>query len=460
MNKFPREHNRFEFVLMMALAVAVVSYGVFVLFFVSSTYQIGIRTALTPNIQGTPTRYLESRSTGKPRSGDLVTRVGDEPEIRVWSDLLRGPGQLQAKITRGETDPSWYYFNDDEDRHYVAATCMRKDGTESYILWCELYRYPLEEMVPSLIWLFLKAALFIIGFAVYWKRPDDLSARRFYIVCVVTLGAYIGGYHWSYIAVNPILLIAFMICAVLLPVVHLHFYLTFPRPNDLVEKYPGRTLATIYGVASVNLAVLFGLYAAVRYSEPGAPVRQYLLWAIYGSFGLASLWYLACIASLVHSLRTVQDVMERNQVKCILVGVFFSLFPIVPSLYIVLASPDRFVEGAVTWPMFGASLMVTVAFAVGMTRYRLMELDRSSIRAWVTPWSRCWRGCSIMASCSSAPFSTADSCQARLCLRPWRSVHRRCCSFCYSMRPEAGFSACLIAESAAASRRSIRRCNR
>ena len=68
--------------------------------------------------------------------------------------------------------------------------------------------------------------------------------------------------------------------------------------------------------------------------------------------------------------------MERKQVKCISVGVFFSLFPIGHSLYIVLAEPARFVEGAVTWPMFGASVIVTLAFAIGMTRYRLMELDK------------------------------------------------------------------------------------
>ena len=361
---------------MMALAIVIVGYGTFVLFFVSSTYQIGIRSALTPNIQGTPTRYLANRSTGEPQSGDAVEHVGNEPNIRTWSDMLRSPGNLERKIARGETDPSWYYFDEDEDRHYIAVACTRPDGTGGYTLWCELYRYPLEEMVPSLIWLFLKTALFVIGFAVYWKRPDDLSARRFYIVCVVTLGAYIGGYHWSYIAVNPILLIGFMTCGVLLPVVNLHFYLTFPRPHGLLAKYPRRTLAGIYGIAGINLAVLFVLYAGVRFSDPGAPVRQYLLWAIYGTFGLALLWYLACIASLVHGLGTVQNTMERNQVKCILVGVFFSLFPIAPSLYIVVASPERFVEGAVTWPMFGASLMVTVAFAVGMTRYRLMELDK------------------------------------------------------------------------------------
>jgi transcriptional regulator with GAF, ATPase, and Fis domain len=82
------------------------------------------------------------------------------------------------------------------------------------------------------------------------------------------------------------------------------------------------------------------------------------------------------MAALFHGMRTVQDGMERKQARCILIGVFFSHIPIAHSLYIVLLEPDKFVDGAVTWPMFGASLIVTIAFAIGMTRYRLLELDK------------------------------------------------------------------------------------
>src|SRR5258708_5889477 len=32
--------------------------------------------------------------------------------------------------------------------------------------------------------------------------------------------------------------------------------------------------------------------------------------------------------------------------------------------------------GAATWPMFAASVCLTVAFAISITRYRLMELDQ------------------------------------------------------------------------------------
>src|SRR5262249_40986326 len=144
-----------------------------------------------------------------------------------------------------------------------------------------------------------------------------------------------------------------------------------------LEQFPRRTLAAVYGPPLINLALLIGFFACIRGSaELDGILRPWLLPLVYASFGLAMLYYIACMAALFHSMRTVEDVMERQQVRCILFGVFFSHFPIGLSLYIVFFNPDLFVEGGVTWPMFGASLIVTLAFAIGMTRYRLMELDK------------------------------------------------------------------------------------
>ena len=50
--------------------------------------------------------------------------------------------------------------------------------------------------------------------------------------------------------------------------------------------------------------------------------------------------------------------------------------PIGYSLYLAMLEPDEFGGGAATWPMFAASVCLTVAFAVSITRYRLMQLDQ------------------------------------------------------------------------------------
>ena len=151
----------------------------------------------------------------------------------------------------------------------------------------------------------------------------------------------------------------------------------FPRKKIWLDLYPRRILTALYGVPLINLACLIGFYVFMRwFADADSTFRQFPLWLIYASFGLAMFWYLACMAALIHSMRTVEDAMERKQVKCIAIGVFFSHIPIAHSLYIVIAEPAKFVEGAVTWPMFLASLIVTIAFAIGMTRYRLLQLEK------------------------------------------------------------------------------------
>src|SRR5262249_51605810 len=106
------------------------------------------------------------------------------------------------------------------------------------------------------------------------------------------------------------------------------------------------------------------------------PLLNVMLFQIYCYFGVAALWYLASVVCLLHSYRTAPGITELNQVKWILFGTLASLLPIGYSLYLALAERQRFGGGAATWPMFLASLCVTVAFAISITRYRLMQLDQ------------------------------------------------------------------------------------
>src|SRR5207247_4053963 len=52
------------------------------------------------------------------------------------------------------------------------------------------------------------------------------------------------------------------------------------------------------------------------------------------------------------------------------------LAPIGYSFYLAIWDPNAFGAGAATWPMFAASVCLTAAFAIAITRYRLMEFDQ------------------------------------------------------------------------------------
>src|SRR5207253_1064136 len=139
--------------------------------------------------------------------------------------------------------------------------------------------------------------------------------------------AYMGGYHWVHIATQPLLLLVFMVCGVLLPVVSLHFYLVFPRPKEFVQQHPRWTLAVLYGPPLGFLAALVCLYFRARWLVQGHATKE-AVWdaldvlrvTIYLYFGVAALWYLASVVALLHSYRAVSDATERNQVKWILFG--------------------------------------------------------------------------------------------------------------------------------------------
>src|SRR5216683_1336234 len=73
--------------LLLALGIAVVFYATYVLVHVSCSYEIGIRSVLTPNIIGKPLSAKYGKTDNGPESGDLIEKVG-YLEIRTWAELL------------------------------------------------------------------------------------------------------------------------------------------------------------------------------------------------------------------------------------------------------------------------------------------------------------------------------------------------------------------------------------
>jgi hypothetical protein len=242
-------------IMLLMFGGCMVIYATYVLVHVSTTYRIGIGSVLTPQVLGTPTGFVDTKRFPPPKPGDLIVEVGNE-KIEKWADLVDAPDEIHQLIQNPSFSADWLRKTDppavairyvspgdsafdavhavfnlsdevshDERLRVLAAV---RGGDEVRVAWAQLTRFPVEEMIPSLIWLFLKGSLFVIGVIVYLKRPDDESAERFYILCVVTLGAYIGGYHWTQIVTHPVLSTIFTACAMMLPVASLHFYLVFP----------------------------------------------------------------------------------------------------------------------------------------------------------------------------------------------------------------------------------------
>jgi transcriptional regulator with GAF, ATPase, and Fis domain len=332
-----------------------------------------------------------------PRDGDTILKLGGQDVD--WQHFLRRLDHLEDECDEVIADEG-------AGTDWAAARCVAaENGKSSFRLhgvtwvrvdykrfadhavatcWRRVGRPGVEVVLPSVLWFLLKVGLFVVGAIVLWKRPEDRSALQFFMLCLVTIGAFVGGYNFTHIATQPSLVPVFMACAVLLPAVYLHFYLLFPRPKEFMLRRPRLALAAIYCPPALFLAAMLACYAAGRYLyEPDHiprasefSVLELLKVVVWVYFPVAALWYVGCVVSLVLSYRHAADVTERNQVKWILFGAAAALVPIGYSLYVILLDPSALGRGAVTWPMFAASACLTGAFAISITRYRLMQLDQ------------------------------------------------------------------------------------
>ena len=239
---------------------------------------------------------------------------------------------------------------------------------------------PRRAYLWSIAWFLQELFIFCVGARVFWRRPNDDSARLFFMLCIVTVGAFMGGYHWTEIVLRPSLIYPFVFFALLVPAVNLHFYMVFPRPNPLILVRRRWVLGVLYGIPAVFLAALWGsMYALWRLRLLDSPDRATALewirvlalsyvWVAVVFFGL-------CFFSLVFSYRRARNRGERNQVKWILLATAISTLLIGYLMGQTLSDPANLGRDSAAWPMFTVSLLYTIAHAFSITRYKLLQVE-------------------------------------------------------------------------------------
>ncbi|MDQ3333391.1 MAG: sigma-54 factor interaction domain-containing protein, partial [Planctomycetota bacterium] len=244
------------------------------------------------------------------------------------------------------------------------------------------------ELALSFLWLIPHLGILLVGGAAFWQRPFDRSARLFYVMCIVTLGAYVGGFHWWTVANSAWLTFPFIVCGVLLPAVTLHFFLVFPRPIGWAVHRPGTLVVLLYTLPV--LAMIAGA-AFLIYSRFGAPTTESatdpatiarnvvalsaLKASVNAYLAIAAAYYGLTLAALIRTALTVREPAERAQVRWILGAALLATIPVGYTIW--LAGTDRaaFAFGEARIPMFFASFGFLLAYAVGMARHRLLLAD-------------------------------------------------------------------------------------
>ena len=410
-----RRIERVRFVLTI-FGVGVVVYCLTVLGFVATTPDLGLRCLLVntgDNRSGPENRGLEIRQITKeaadglrqrsfdlgdtPRPGDRLVSIGNEPAYTFAHFAarlvdLRNAHPFGNKLSddtriREARSKLPTVFAKGEDV-YIEVGYLR-DGVELRS-WLPLRTLPWQDVTLTLVWFLLEFGILAVGALAFWARPFDQQSRVFFAMCLVTMGGFVGGYHWWFISGSLWLSIPFMICAFLVPVVTLHFFLVYPEPKRFFARSPRQTLWAIYLVPVVSMIGLSGLsiYSNLIIDREFADgyqerVLYYLNEGVTIYLGIAAGYFLATLLAVFAAFFTTRNAVSHNQVKWILWAAVFAVPPIGYSVSLAYFEQEKFALGDASVPMFVASFLFMLAYISGIMRHKLMLIDEILSRGMV-----------------------------------------------------------------------------
>ena len=275
-------------------------------------------------------------------------------------------------------------FQDDDGVRWLRIEYIHHETGERESCSVKLQSVPSTEVVVTLIWFLLQLLIFSVGAIAFWSRPFDEAARRFFAMCTATLGAFVGGFHWSMIAGSFWLTLPFAISGILLPAVTLHFFLGYPRTKaPLTWRRVIHWL--VYSIPVVAILCFLWIEGFVwSLSGPGQQVPpqlvltwlNYLRYGVYAYLCISAGYFVLTIASLIHSVFTTRNPVELSQVRWILWAGFGAALCIGYALVLAVLHRTDFALGGARIPMFLASLVFMLAYAIGIIRYKLMLIDQ------------------------------------------------------------------------------------
>jgi transcriptional regulator with GAF, ATPase, and Fis domain len=348
----------------MGSSFLVILYSIAVLTHVAWMGTIGVRCMFGTKVEEVISSDYNWRDA-RPQIGDTLLSIGAiKIGDRSYGDYIRALRSLTARV--GETiDVQWRDARTQELR--AAKALVQYPPSWTY------YR--------SCVWFLQELLIFAIGARVFWKRPEDASAQLFFAVCIVTVGAFMGGYHWTEIVAEPALIYPFALFAVFVPVVNLHFFLVFPRRNLVLERHRRWVLGALYGISTSYLVALWASMLAARWMSLHQETLQaraafhIVRGLALGYIALAVFIFGLCILCLTLSYRNARTRGERNQVQWILLASLIASLLIAYLLVQAWNDLANLGRGNAAWPMFGVSLLYTMAYAFSITRYKLMQVE-------------------------------------------------------------------------------------
>jgi signal transduction histidine kinase len=283
-------------------------------------------------------------------AGDVVLRLGhiflqSGEEIEFALDGTAAGDTILARLRRG-------------DREHEVMLTLRHRNT---------WRYTLVNLILGLF-------IIAIGAWVFFNKSHEQPARIFFglafslgmAILISTARLPAGPQPWVYIL--PVL---YWFIYPLFPAFFLHFMTIFPREKSALWSPKFQTLL-IYSPAVVFIALLQFFHVTALRSRRVEDFRDYYQVFNFHRFYII-IFFLAALATLLHSYRTAESSGEKDKVRWILWGIAMGCAPFIVlwSIPLALGAPPLVPEEITSL----ALLITPLSFAFAIVKYQLLDID-------------------------------------------------------------------------------------
>ncbi len=399
------------------LSTLLAVYCFSVLFYVATSADIGLRCLLTNDdfdSQGLQIRrFLKNDISSSedlptlfgspPVEGDLLLELGGQ-EIKSFNDYTHAMRKLRSAWhkagsfdSRVENEnpidiersyrslpPVIEYFSDQAaERKYVRVKFKQLATGNTVQCWLGIHSLSSVDVVLSILWCLLEFAILAVAALSFYNRPTDHAARLFFALSFFTLPAFVGGYYWWVVSESLLLSVPFLYCAILLPVVTLHFFLNYPTRHVISDKHPYLSLIGLYFIPVIMLGLMTVLMGIVHFLGTEADsvrlVRAALGWIRYLAdiyIMISCLYFAASVYFVIDNYRKCTQPAEQKQLQWILIASLLATPLVFYTVYLSFGDRVGLALGKGRIPMVVVSLLFMTAYAIGIFRHRLMLLDQ------------------------------------------------------------------------------------
>ncbi|MBI2823877.1 MAG: sigma 54-interacting transcriptional regulator [Planctomycetia bacterium] len=394
--------NRTSKVALWLLAGTVLAYCVGVLYRVRTTWDLGVYCLFATEGDGSlspigPTiGWVTGDIVGPhvPQPGDRLITVAGAPVPTVMdfeqrtgeisrSGVATRPLEVADVAGLWRLPPTENLASVDGER-WTRVEFWRPGGDRTLATWLRLRPTPTATILMSLAWFVLEMAILVIGVLVVLRRPGDFSALMFFALCLVNVVTFMGVFHWVALIGLPLLVYPLVFCGPLLAPMTLHFYMLVPRPLGLVRRFAWATLPAIYLLPAVWIVMMFVCLGRINalVDRPEATTELVtalgsLTWLIYRSLAISAVMLLVGQGVLLYGFFRCRTTAERQQAAWLLGAAIVATGPALYLMHSAATDRAEFAYGA--WPramVYVTSLVFTVAYAISITRYKLMQVGR------------------------------------------------------------------------------------